>query len=87
MCRGNVTQNVVQSIAPFVEQNFIIKELPPHGTSCDQFPQWQTLVFEHQVEYFTTRFFGSLSQHIAGDKLRYFFDPFPQVHRIYHGRT
>lgn len=35
----------------------------------------------------TTRFFGSLSQHIAGDKLWYFFDPFPQVHRIHHGRT
>ena len=28
---GNVTQNVVQSIAPFVEQNFIIKELPCLG--------------------------------------------------------
>ena len=25
---GNMTQNVVQSIAPFVQQNFIIKELP-----------------------------------------------------------
>lgn len=42
--RGNVTQNVVQSIAPFVEQNFIIKELPKNFLS--DFRQSSLTVFD-----------------------------------------